>query len=90
VFRSGAYFGLKSQANVDNAIDSVFDSDCSPACTFFKKWLNIKRVMNITTTVPPDHPTMFDDIYGEFFHDLNLVLDTLKPNDQLCKTESSD
>lgn len=90
VFRSGKYFDQNSQEMVDDAIDSVFPSDYSQACTLFKKWLNIERLINITTTVRPDHPTFFDDIYGEFFHDLNLVLDTLKPKGQLCKTESSD
>ena len=76
VFRKGDYFHVNSQNLVDDAIDCIFPSDCLES-RFFKKWLDIKRFMNLTTTIPENHPTFFDDINLLFFYDLDLVIDAI-------------
>jgi serine/threonine protein kinase len=94
VFRDGNYFSFHSQTFINEAIDVVFSSSSfqEPCSLFFKKWLDIQRFMRITTTIPMNHPTFFDDLYQEFFHDFGLVIDAMNRQTTLqpSKTESSD
>lgn len=94
VFRNGNYFRFDSQKLINDAIDLVFSSSSvkEPCSRFFKKWLDIERFMNLTTTIPKDHPTFLDDQNREFSHDFGLVIDAMnrQANLQPSKTESSD
>lgn len=48
--------------------------------------------MRLTTTIPENHPTFFDDLYQEFFHDFDLVIDAMNQEKKVqpSKTDSSD
>ena len=93
IFREGTYFKSKSQIRIYNAIDFVFSwrgflqVECSQ---FFKKWLNIDRFMNLTTTISDNHPLFFDDLYQEFLHDLNLVINAVGEISEARSSDSDD
>lgn len=93
VFREGNYFHFNSQIFINYAVDVVFSSSSfqEPCSLFFKKWLDIERFMRLTLTIPKDHPTFFDDLYQEFFHDFGLVIDAMnrQANLQPSETDSS-
>jgi hypothetical protein len=91
VFRKGDYFHVNSQNLVNDAIDCIFPSDCLESI-FFKKWLDIKMFMNLTTTIPENHPSFFDDRYLEFFYDLDLVINKMndEKKEKPSETESSE
>jgi len=84
VFRDGNYFNQNSQKWVDDAIDFVFQwSSFRDQCSrFFKKWLSIERFMNLTTNIDINHPTFFDDIYLEFFSDLEEMSQSLQDHEE--------
>lgn len=79
IFREGEYFQSNSQSRINFAIDFIFQND-QIYSAFFKKWLNITRFMDINRTIPPNHPTFFDDLYNEFIHDIEAVLPKTKPS----------
>jgi Protein kinase domain len=79
VFRNGGYFQPESQTKIDSAIDYLFARNHKESA-FFKKWLNITRFMDINRTIPPNHPTFFNDLYNEFIHDIEALLPKTKPS----------
>jgi serine/threonine protein kinase len=79
VFRNGSYFQKDSQTRIDSAIDYLFEINQKESI-FFKKWLNIKRFMDINRQIPKNHPNFFDDLYNEFLHDIEALLPKTKPS----------